>query len=345
MIKRNKFRTIVTILGVIGCTVLLISGVGLYEQMGETKDWYFNDVNHFESKLIIDEGTNLTQINSVAQKVNGTPIMESSIEIVKDQTELRSLLVWKDSDLITLTDDNHDKIKLGNDEVSVSQKMADKMNISVGDTIDARLVGSDKNIKIKVDKIHSSPFSQGLVMSPDKLNELGLNYTPTSIISAQHVTDSYAGINSILYLNDLMDGWDQLENISMMIISALVVFGVMMALVILYNLNILSYTEMENDIVTLKTLGFKSAYLTKILATQSLFFIIIGFIIGVPVGYYVLSIFMPAFGEDIYLVPSISATNIIITFMIIMAVSVIMIVFFSHKIKKFDMVNSLKFYQ
>lgn len=340
-IKRNKFRSIMTIVGVIGCTVLLVSGCGLYEQMDQSKDWYFNDVNHFESKLIVDRNTSIDEINTIAREVNGDHIMESTIELTNNKTVAASLLILNNTDLITTTDDNHDRIKIGNDEVSISKKMADVMGVNVGDTIDFHILGSDKNIKVKIDKMHSSPFSQGLVMSPDKLEELGLNYTPTSIVTPQHVNETYDDIK-IYSLNDLIEGWDKMEETTLIIINALIFFAVILVIVILYNLNMLSFTEMEKEITTLKVLGFKNSSLTKILATQSLLFIIIGFIVGVPIGQRILSILIPAFGNNFYLKPTLSATTIAITFIIIISTSIITNIIFSHKIKKLDMADSLK---
>lgn len=187
-----------TVFGVIGCTVLLISGLGIYEQMGESKDWYFNEVNHFESKLILSGDAGLSQANSIAQNVNGIPIMESSVEILSNKSQMASLLVLNDTNLIRITDDNHNPLEIANDEVSISRKMADMMGIDVGDTINCHLIGSDNDVEIKIDKIHSSPFSQGLVMSPDKLRDLGLNFTPTSVVTSQHVSGSYDGVGGIL---------------------------------------------------------------------------------------------------------------------------------------------------
>ncbi len=343
-IKRNKFRSLMAIFGVIGCTVLLITGFALYEQLNETKDWYFHDVNHFESKMIIDENTDLSQIDYIAEEVKGEPIMESAIEISNNNTtEVVSLLVMDKTDLITLTNDSHDKIEIADDEVSISQKRADLMNISIGDTIDCHLLNSNETIKIKIDKIHSSPFSQVLVMSPNKLEELGIDYTPTSIVTAQHINESYDGIINILYLNDLINDWTEMEKIPMMIIDLLVFFAVLLALVILYNLNLLSFTEMENEIATLKVLGFKSKYLTKLFATQSLFIIIVGFLLGIPISKYILSLVIPAFGKKIYLVNSISFTNLAIAFIIIISVSIIMNLYFSRKIKNLDMAESIKY--
>lgn len=342
-IKRNKFRSVMAIFGIIGCTVLLITGFTLYEQLNETKDWYFHDVNHFESKMIIDKNTDLSQIDYVAEEVKGEPIMESAIELsTNNTTEVVSLLVMDKTDLITLTNDNHDKIELGDDEVSISKKRADLLNISVGDTINCRLVGSDENIKVRIDKIHTSPFSQVLVMSPNKLEELGIDYTPTSIVTAQHINESYDGILNILYLNDLINDWDGMEKIPEMIINILIFFAVLLALVILYNLNLLSFTEMENEIATLKVLGFKSRYLTKLFATQSLFFIVVSFLLGIPISKYILSLVIPAFGKKVYMANSISVTNLVISFIIIISVSIIMNLYFSRKIKNLDMAESIK---
>lgn len=340
-LKRNKFKAIMTIFGVIGCTMLLVSGLGLFEQMNDSKEWYFNDVEHFESKLIIDGNAGLSEIDSIANAVGGDHIMESSIEIIKNKTVAASLLVLNGTDLITMTNDNRDNIHIADDEVSISKKMADIMDISVGDTIDWHILGSDKYVKIKIDKIHSSPFSQGLVMSPHKLEELGLNYTPTSIVTSQHVNEQYNDTN-IIYLNELIDSWDKMEETPMIIITTLVFFAIVLALIILYNLNLLSFTEMEHDIATLKVLGFERGTLTRMLTSQNMFLIIVGFILGVPLGYLALAIVIPAFGNNFYLVPSISPANIVITFIIIISTSLITNIFFSYKIKKLDMADSLK---
>ena len=49
--KRNKFRALMTIVGVIGCTALLISAFGMYDGMNDLKEWEFNQINHYDSKL------------------------------------------------------------------------------------------------------------------------------------------------------------------------------------------------------------------------------------------------------------------------------------------------------
>ena len=339
-IKRNPFRSVMTIIGVIGCTVLLVSGFGLAEQMDESKDWYFNDVNHFESKLMLDSNASLFEINSISREIRGAVIMESTIELITNKSVSASLLVLNNTDLITATDDEHNQLHIDNDEVSISKKMAEILGVDIGDTLKYQMIGTGKDIEIKIDKIHSSPFSQGLIMSPSKLEELGLNFTPTSIVTAQHLPESPG--TDMVYLKDLIYGWDKMEETSTIIINALIFFAVLLVIVILYNLNMLSFTEMKQDMTTLKVLGFKNRTLTKLLAAQSLFFIIIGFILGVPIGHYILSILIPAFGNNFYMIASISDTNMLISFIIIIFISIITNYLFSRKIKKLNMADSIK---
>ena len=244
-----------------------------------------------------------------------------------------------------MTNDNREKIDIPKNEVSISKKMADILDLKVGDTIDCHLLDSNKLVKIRIDRIHSTPFTQGLVMSADKYEELGFNFTPTSIITSEHVNKSYDGVKSTIYSEDMVRGWDQMQKTSMMIITSILFLAVVLAVVILYNMNLLSFIEMENDIATLKVLGFKSKYLTKLLATQGFFFIIVGFILGLPVAYYILTLLMPAFGNKIYLIPNISVLNMAFSFLIIVSVFIVMNLYFSRKIRKLDMVDALKTFE
>ena len=340
-IKRNKFRAVMTIVGVLGCTVLLITGFGLYESLNESRSWYFDDVIHYESKMILEDNTNLSQVNAVAEEVDGVSVMESSIEILNEKPKFVSLMVYNSTDLITFTDDNHQKVDIANDEVSISKKLAEKLDVHVGDTIDCNALGGNKNVKIRIDRIHSSPFSQGLVMSPDKWESLGLDYSPTCIVTSQHVNESH-GVKSVVYRDNLIEGWDKMEEVPMLIIYAMVSFAVVLVMVILYNLNVMSFSESERDIATLKVLGFRSSYLTGLISAESAYFIVIGFLAGIPVGYQLLLLMIYSFGETIYMRPSISMLNLAISIVIIISVSVVTGLYFLGKIRKLNMADFLK---
>ncbi len=341
--KRNRLRSLMTIIGVMGCSALLIGAFGLYDGMNDIKEWEYGQIEHYDSKLIIDDDTSLSQIDAAVRDVGGEKIMEESIELERSDTKkLGEILVLNDTDLITPTDKDKNKIEIGTDEVSISQKMADMLNISIGDTVKWHIMGSDKWIKTKIDKIHADPISQGLIMSPHKLEELGLNYTPTSIITSQHVNKTYDGFKTTNTLDDIEKGWDQITQTVWLFIYILSLFACILAIIVLYNLGLLSFTEIEREIATLKVLGFKSSDLRRLLLTQNLIFTTIGFILGVPLGLYILDLMWTSSGNSFYVITSLTITNLIVSAAITFSLSILVNLMFSNKIKKLDMVESLK---
>lgn len=341
--KRHNFRAITTIVGVMACTMLLIYAFGLYDGMTDSEHWEFDKINHFENKLVVDEDANLSDVNKVADMVDGDKIMESAIEIESDSSKKTgSLLVLNGTDLITPTDIHQNRIKIKDDEVAISQKMANLLGVGVGDTVKWHIMGSDKWVDVKIDKIYGHPSSQGFIMSSKKLEDLDLNYTTTGIITKNDVRREYDGVKSIITREEMLDSLHELNRSLWVMVYALMIFAVVLAIIVLYNLGLLSFLEMERDIGTLKVLGFKTRALTKLLLTQSLAFIIIGGLIGIPLGYYVLDMVWKSSSEKTFTLPSISAMNLLCTFAIILAVSIGINIYFAYKIRNLDMVDALK---
>lgn len=341
--KRHNFRAITTIVGVMACTMLLIYAFGLYDGMTDSEHWEFDKINHFENKLVVDEDANLSDVNKVADMVDGDKIMESAIEIESDSSKKTgSLLVLNGTDLITPTDIHQNRIKIKDDEVAISQKMANLLGVGVGDTVKWHIMGSDKWVDVKIDKIYGHPSSQGFIMSSKKLEDLDLNYTTTGIITKNDVRREYDGVKSIITREEMLDSLHELNRSLWVMVYALMIFAVVLAIIVLYNLGLLSFLEMERDIGTLKVLGFKTRALTKLLLTQSLAFIFIGGLIGIPLGYYVLDMVWKSSSEKTFTLPSISAMNLICTFAIILAVSIGINIYFAYKIRNLDMVDALK---
>ena len=341
--KRNKFRALMAIVGVMGCVALLVSAFGMNDSMDNLKTWEYDDISHFESKLIINNGALLSDIDDVRKDVNGHTIMEQAIEIKAQGNEnTASLLTLNDTNLISQTDKNKNPINLSATDISLSAKMAESLNVDVGDTIKWHVIGSDDWVECKITNIHGEPLSQGIILSSDKLDELGLNFTPTSIITSKNVDKEYDSIKSVTTLSEMRENWDEMSGSIMMMVSILIFFAVLLAIVVLYNLGILSFTEIEREIATLKVLGFKTADLRKLLLTQNIIFTAIGFILGIPLGFYLMTLMMDAAGESLYYIPSLTLGNIILSGVITFTVSIVVNLLFSSKIGNLNMVEALK---
>ena len=341
--KRNKFRALMSIVGVMACTLIIVASFGCMDGFDEMKEWEYTDINHYSSKLVLEDNITASQVDYIADDVAGEKLMESSIEIKSGDIKKSGVItVFDDNKLYTPTDDNKNPISISSNEVSISTKMAQLLGVGVGDTIKWHIMGSDKWISTKVDKIHSDPTSQGIIVSKEKLDDLGLNYTATSVISSHGVDKNYSGVKTIFSMDSLTDSWDDMMESSMTIIYLLAAFASLLSVIVLYNLGLLSFTEIKREFATLKVLGFKSSQLRKLLLTQNLWFTTIGFVIGVPLGREVLQYLWGTMGDSFYLKANISLKTLIITFLITYVVSILVNLMFSGKIKKLNMVESLK---
>ena len=113
--------------------------------------------------------------------------------------------------------------------------------------------------------------------------------------------------------------------------------------IIIYNLGILSYTEKEYQFATLKVLGFKDKQIENIFIKQNNWIAIISIIIGLPLGFYLTDwLFKTAIEEHYDFGASITMKTYIISSIGTFIISYLVSKFLAKKIKKIDMVSSLK---
>ncbi len=341
--KRNKFRALMGIVGVLACTLIIVASFGCMDGFDEMKEWSYTDINHYSSKLVLEDNATDSQIDNIVEEIDGEKLMESAIEIKANDIKKSGVItVLDDNELYTPTDDDKNPIEVSDDEISLSKKMAELLDVGVGDKVKWHIMGSDKWVETEIDNIHSDPTSQGIMVNKEKLDDLGLNYTVTSVISSKEVNDNFTGVKTIFSMDSLTDSWDDMMESSMTAIYLLAGFAALLSVIVLYNLGLLSFTEIKREFATLKVLGFKSSYLRKLLLTQNLWFTTIGFIIGVPLGREVLQYLWGTMGDSFYLKANLSLKTFIITFIITYVVSILVNLMFSGKIKKLNMVESLK---
>ncbi len=341
--RRNKFRAFMAIVGVMGCVALLIAAFGMNDSLAELKSWEYDDISHFESKLQISNNANPMELYYALNESNGSFIMQQSIEIkANDKEDTVALLVSNNTDLISYTDKNRNPIDIDEGVVSISLKLAKKFGLKKGDEIRWHIVGDDEWVTSKIGQIHAEPISQGLIMSPDTLDDQGLNFTPTNILTDQKYGENLESIKSVTTISDLKESWDMMTISVMMMVSVITFVAVVLAILVLYNLGILSFTEMEREIATLKVLGFGTNELRKILLTQNVIFTAIGFVLGIPLGFYFMTLMMNAAGDSLYYVPTLTWGNIILCAVITFTISTGVNLMFSDKIRDLDMVEALK---
>ena len=341
-VNRNKLRTIITLLGVIGCTVLLVSAFGMLDGVNDLKSWKYDDITHYETQLVLQDNVSQSQIDSIIKEVNGTPVMSKSIQLEANGIKKTQVLsVYDKSPLITPTDKDRNEITLPKNGVSISEKTADMFGLSIGDKITWHLYGNETWINSTVDAIYGDPSVQGITISPHYAEKLNISFKATEIVTKEKVSNKSAGVGSVNDYKDLTNSWDKLTQTAHLLIAILVIFAVLLAVVVLYSLGLLGFTEVERDMATLKVLGFQLKDLRKLFITQYLGVSLIGFIIGIPVGYYVLEA-IRSNTDKLYYPTDYSLETIAIIFVITIIVSAFVNLLLANKLKNIDMVEALK---
>lgn len=344
--KRNKIRAIMSVFGVFACALLVMSAFGMCDSINDVEDWQYDQIYNFNSKLILNENITDSQLNNVLDETNGEGIMEETIELkYKGSKKAGTLTVMNQSELYRITDGNRNYIQLDPDGIAISDKMAEVLGVKVGDKVRWHVAGNPKWIDSEITETYSIPFGQGMVMSPKVFDKEGgddYNYSTNVVLTKKNVNRNYTGVNSITTREDIRKGWDTMTEALNIMVSVLTAFAVVLAVVVLYNLGLLSFTEIQRELATLKVLGFNSKSLRRLLLTQNLWFSTIGFLLAIPGAYILMGIMMGSTGDDYSFPINIYLWNFVVSFIITFGLSVLVNLAFSFKIKKVNMVESLK---
>ena len=344
--KRNKIRAIMSIFGVFACALLVMSAFGMVDSMNDVEDWQYDQIYNFNSKLFLKENLTDSQVDYLLDETNGVPMMEDMIELrSKSNKKSGTLTVMNESDLYRVTDGDRNYIHLDSNGIAISEKMAEVLDLKVGDKVRWHVVGNPKWIDSEITETYSIPFGQGLIMSPKVFDREGgddYNYSSNVILSKEKISRNYTGVDSISTMEDIRSGWNIMTEPMDMMVSVLTTFAVVLAVVVLYNLGLLSFTEIQRELATLKVLGFDSKKLRRLLLTQNLWFSSIGFILAIPGAYILIGVMMGSTGDDYCFPINIYLWNFVLSFIITFGLSVLVNLAFSIKIKKVNMVESLK---
>ena len=344
--KRNKIRAIMSIFGVFACALLVMSAFGMVDSINDVEDWQYNQIYNFNSKLILDENITDSQLDHILEETNGEGIMEEAIELkYKGNKKTGTLTVMNQSEFYRVTDSNRNYIELDPDGIAISDKMAEVLGLEVGDKVRWHVAGNPKWIDSEITETYSIPCGQGMIMSPKTFEKEGgddYNYSANVVLSKENVKENYTGVTSITTSEDIRSGWNIMTEPMDMMVSILTTFAIVLAVVVLYNLGLLSFTEIQRELATLKVLGFDSKSLRRLLLTQNLWFSTIGFLLAIPGAYLLMGVMMGSTGDDYCFPINIYLWNFILSFIITFGLSVLVNLAFSFKIKKVNMVESLK---
>ena len=345
-IGRNKGRSIMGIVGIIGCTMLLVCAFGLLDTMNSYLDWQFDKISNFEYKLGLSSNYTEEELENIKNKYGNATSGTLAIEVKNgDKKETNTLTINDAKDYLKYTDHNKNYIDLKDDGIYITEKLSEKYGLKVGDEISWHAFGNDTWYTCKIVGLNRDPQNQNLNMTRKYYESLGLEYKADSVYTNYNLEDTKTidGVETIQSISNLKEGMESMLETTKIMVVILIVVSIILAYVIIYNLGILSFAEKQYQFATLKVLGFKDKQIKKIFVKQNIWLSIVGILAGLPLGYIMIDyIFKSALGENYDFPAMISIPSYLYAAIGSFVVALVVNKILSRKVKTIDKVSSLK---
>lgn len=340
-IVRHKSRTAMSLLGIIGCTLLIMASFGMRDTMNAFLDTYYDGAMKYSSRIYFNENATNRQKDSIAQKYDAD--LSASVSVQANDKTVSVDIYRINHELVAFPGDSEDYIKLPDDGALICERLADEFNVKEGDRLTFSPYGSDKEYTVKISKIMRS-VSESIAISSTYAENINLPFSfdsaYTKVEKADIATDT--SIKSVQSKQMIMDSFETFIDIFNTMIVILVLGALVLGVVVLYNLGVMSYTERYREMATLKVVGFKDKKIGKLLIGQNLWLSVIGVILGIPIGIFTLDYLLKALASEYEMKMTISVFSVLISVALSVGMSLLVSLMVSRKNKKIDMVEALK---
>ena len=342
-ISRNKGRTLASLAGIVGCTMLLVCAFGMYDSINDYLKWEYQTLNQYKNKISLQDTITEDQLNTLTKLYGNRTTQDLTIEFQsKKKTVAKTLTINDSKGMVAYTNHNKKIIKLKENGIYVTEKLAEQYGFKKGDQVKWHILGNDTWYSSKIVGLNRDPQNQQLNMTKAYYESLGLSYHPTSIYTNSKVKKS-DGISKISTLSSIQKGMENMLETMKSMVVLLIGFAVLLGSVILYNLGILSFSEKQYQFATLKVLGFKDQQIRSIFIKQNNWITLLAILLGLPLGYLMLDyIYKNALSDAFDFDASVHLISYAYAILGTFIVSYVMNSILARKIKTIDMVSSLK---
>ena len=366
---RYKKRFFMTIFGIGGCMALMVVGFGLKDCIYEIVSLQYEKVQFYDAATYMSDDISEENRQQLHDYLDQNADIKETIEARMQKTDVKSASGKKTLYLMVPSDNekiedflsfhsrtNKDEVySLKKDEVILTEKMASLLNVKVGDEL--TIEDEDRGDQtVTVGAICENYMSHYLYLSPEKYEELyGVPAEYNTIIySVKDGKDdqiekigtkllSMDGVLNVSYTSSIEGRLDDMLRSLNLVIVVLIVSAGMLAFVVLYNLNNINITERQRELATLKVLGLYDGEVASYVYRENILLTIIGSVVGMVLGnllhrYIILTVEVEEamFGRQIHW------QSYLYSFLFTVAFSLFVNWVMFYKLKKIDMVESLK---
>lgn len=313
---RNKKRFLVTVVGIAGCTALLLAACGLRDAISGVIDNQYGaetGIAQYDLQVVLEDGQTDYNNSQIVSQINGVENIQASmlgyLKVCRGYSDRSD----KEMEVDILVPENpetfksfvnlklnNDSVPLTDDGVVISKKFASKTDTKIGDTIKVSWTEGTRTVEYEfpvtgiVDNytfhyVYVTPACFRAVTGADLVFNYLFCQIPSDISNDDKVLmekeiNSLDGISGSVFTTVVIDNFNNIVNTLNMVIVLFIIAAMALAIVVLYNLNNINVNERIRELATLKVLGFYNGEVSAYIYRENVFLTIIGIAIGLVLG-------------------------------------------------------------
>ena len=371
---RYKKRFVMTVIGIAGCTALLLTGLGLQDAINDIIDKQYGEIVHYNAVVTTDDDLPAASQQELDDLLGAGGAVESSTRVQSasmvasgpDKADVHaSVVVPEDpgglADFLTVrTRVGHEPLSIGDDGVVLAEKLANELGVGVGDTVrlaeqDEMGNATDKTFDLTVTGVMENYIYNYVFIGPGEYARMeggqpafSTYYAVTSSDAGERAQFNDAvraidGVKTVAYNDEVIDAYKSMLKSVGLIVIVLVVAAAALAFIVLYNLTNINITERQREIATLKVLGFTPREVSAYIYRETVLLSVIGCAVGLVLGVFMEGfVVVTAEVDQVMFGRTIHAASFVIAFLLTMLFTVLVMLAMRRKLARVDMVESLK---
>ena len=362
---RFKKRMWMMIIGIAGCTALLITGFGLKDSINNLINFQYDEIMTYDVALNFDSEATREDMEKILEEADEKTGLEAERILIRTEnmkhtskTAIRDVVLYvaEDPEFTRFINPHNGKEVYGlpkKGEIGISLKLAESNSLHVGDAITLDYGEEGKSITCAIGYIFENyTFHYAIMDASTFADAFGEKYTPSSALIRVPEGKSYE-YGSVVGSEKHIQSWNVMEegrrNFSETmekmnyVVVLIIVCAAMLAFIVLFNLNNINIAERTREIATLKVLGFKKSETGSYVFRENFILCLFGFVFGIPLGVLLHRFVISQIKMDIVtykvviLLPS-----YLYALLLVILFSMVVDLLMRGKIRRIDMTESLK---
>ena len=302
-ILRYKKRMIMMIIGIGGCTALLITGYGIQDSISNVVDYQYSEITRYDASVTFQHALNETERTAFAALCEEEAeeylfVAEKSADASAGSTVKTTNVVCPASGSVEGFVDLHEKDKTPvaypeNGACVISRGLAEALQLSAGDTI--TLQSGTREAQLQVAAVFENYVYNYVYLTAESwaqcfgeapaYEQAWVNFPPDA--DAHAASAALAGaknVASVSLSSDFRARVATMMESLRYIVVVVVVCAAALAFIVLYNLTNINITEREREIATIKVLGFYDGETNRYVFRENIILTVLGALVGLPMG-------------------------------------------------------------